>query len=307
MIAQRLHGIIPPVCTPLTKDLNIDLKHLEKLIVHLIEGGVHGLFLLGTTGEGAALTIEQKKQVIKHSVQFAKNRLPVLVNVTDTVPKVSIAISQFAKEAGADAIVLAPPYYFPSTEQDLLDYFEYLIPQLALPLVLYNIPSHTKSSITLEMAVRLAKIPQVIGIKESSGDMTLFHNLIQHINAPNYSFLVGPEILLGECLLAGGHGGVPGGANIYPRLFSNLYEAAQQEDLELIQLYQSVIRTLYQKVYTFGSYGTGFIKGTKAILAIKGICQPYMIPPSKHYGEEALEQMQGVIENLEEAFPFLKL
>jgi 2-dehydro-3-deoxy-D-pentonate aldolase len=143
-----IHGIIPPVATPLLNDNKIDEQGLERLINHLLDGGVHGLFLLGTTGEGTSLSYELRTSFVKKVCRLVNKRVPVLAGITDTVFENSLRMASEYKEAGADMLVVAPPYYNPLSQSEMQHYLDDLAPRLPLPFLLYNIPSHTKIHLT---------------------------------------------------------------------------------------------------------------------------------------------------------------
>src|SRR6185295_6273372 len=141
---RALRGIIPPLPTPLHSRDALDVAGLERLIEHLHAGGVAGLFILGTTGEAPSLSYRLRRELIERTCKQVAGRVPVLVGITDTAFVEAVQLSQFASEAGAKALVLAPPYYFPNSQPELLEYVQHLAPDLPLPLFLYNMPTHTK-------------------------------------------------------------------------------------------------------------------------------------------------------------------
>ncbi|MDI9604321.1 MAG: dihydrodipicolinate synthase family protein, partial [Bacteroidota bacterium] len=126
-----LHGIVPPLVTPLLDNDTLDLDGLERLIEHVIAGGVHGIFILGTTGEAQSLGFSLREEMIKQTSKILKGRLPLLVGISDTSLADSIRLSYSAAEYGADAVVSAPPYYFAAAQPELIDFYEALIPQTA--------------------------------------------------------------------------------------------------------------------------------------------------------------------------------
>ena len=135
---KPLSGIIPPLVTPLKDNETLDIESLERLIEHLIAGGVHGLFILGTTGEEQSLSYDVRKQMIKESCRINKGRLPLLACITDTSIVESIKLAKVAADCGADGVVSAPPYYFATGQPELAQFYEELVPQLPLPVFLYN-------------------------------------------------------------------------------------------------------------------------------------------------------------------------
>ena len=265
--------------TPLKNAFELDMPGLEKLIEHILAGGVHGLFLLGTTGEGPSLSYKLKYEMVKKSCKVIAGRVPVLVGITDTSFAESIRLAEHAAACGADAVVLAPPYYFPAGQMELLEYFGHLAPKLPLPLFLYNMPAMTKITIDVGTLRKASEIDNIVGFKDSGGSMTKYHEYIRAMrHKPDFSMLIGPEELLGEAVLFGGHGGVTGGANIFPRLFVDMYEAAVDGDLNRIKKLQEKIFSL-RKLYSCGQYPSSSIKGIKCALNCMEICSDFMAEP----------------------------
>jgi len=282
-----LRGIIPPVITPLLDDNTLDVKGLENLVEHLISGGVHGLFILGTTGEAPSLSYKLRKEFIKKTCELTNKRIPVMVGITDTSFEASLEIAEYSKEVGADAVVVAPPFYLPISQEELIVYFQNLIPRSPLPLLLYNMPSHTK----LHMEIETVKIGQqlgAIGIKDSSGDMFYQTNLVDAFrDIPEFAIITGTELFLPETILQGGHGAIAGGANIYPRLFVDIYEASLARDFEKIDELRKINIQLYNTIYAVTGNSSRYIRGIKCVLKTMGICNDYAaLPLSKYDGEE---------------------
>ncbi|MDB6039929.1 MAG: Dihydrodipicolinate synthetase [Verrucomicrobiales bacterium] len=266
-------GIIPPMITPLTARDTLDIAGLERLIEHILNGGVHGIFLLGTTGEGPSLSYRLRRELIEQACRSIKGRVPVLVGITDSSAIESLAISKCAAENGADALVLATPYYYPMTQPELLGYLQRLVPQLPLPVMLYNMPSHTKLAFDVDIVREAMKIPGIIGLKDSSGNMGYFHQLM-HLaeSCPEFSLMVGPEQLLAEATLLGGHGGVCGGANLRPRLYVDLYNAAMARDFKAVTNLHRQVMEFTSRFYSIGGPTFGVISGLKCALSLLGIC-----------------------------------
>ncbi|HEX8202868.1 MAG TPA: dihydrodipicolinate synthase family protein, partial [Isosphaeraceae bacterium] len=167
--AGPLRGIIPPMVTPLRDRDRLDLPGLERLIEHILRGGVHGLFLLGTTGEAPGLSHRLRCELVERTCEQVGDRVPVLVGITDTAFVESIEMAEHAADAGAHAAVLAAPYYFPAGQPELAEYIEQIAGEVPLPIFLYNMPSHTKLSFEPETIARALELPNVVGLKDSSG------------------------------------------------------------------------------------------------------------------------------------------
>lgn len=296
-MSQTYRGIIPPLVTPLSDRECLDVHGFGALIEHVLAGGVHGIFVLGTTGEGPSLSHQLQREVVTKACEFVGGRIPVLVGITDPSFFESISLASHAAEAGASAVVLAPPYYFPAGQEELLEYLEELIPALPLPVMLYNMPAMTKLSYSPETIAQLASWPQVAGLKDSSGDINYFstvRKLTQDVD--DFAMLVGPEHLLDEVVRLGGDGGVCGGANVRPRLYVDLFEAAEKgSDTE--SLCEEVISL--GRIYNVGDNpASSIVKGIKCALSLMNVCSPVMAAPFKEFGPDDVEKVRQLLDEI---------
>lgn len=295
-----LKGIVPPLATPLVDDHTLDLVALEKIVARMLEAGVHGLFVLGTTGECTSLSYELRRQLISAVCTLVSGRVPVLVGITDTAPDESVDLTDYSKQAGAAAVVAAPPYYFGLSQPELVTYFERLADRLSLPLFLYNMPSHTKTMISVDTVVQLAKHPNVVGFKDSSANAVYLHALIYAFrNQPEFSIFVGPEEMMASSVLMGAHGGVSGGANMFPKLYVDLYHAAKSNDLETTLRLQAKVMEVSEKVYALGTYGSSYLKGLKGAMSLLGLCQNVLAAPHTAFGTAEMERLKAHLESIE--------
>lgn len=298
-MSLHLKGIIPPIITPLTADSKLDENGLERLIEHLISGGVHGIFLLGSNGEAPSLTYALRKEMVTKACEYIDHRVPVLVGITDSSFEGSIEIAKHAKIAGADAVVIAPPYYFPISQNEMIDYLESLIPEVPLPFMMYNMPSCTKLQLSLE-TVNRAKELGAIGIKDSSGDMDYLHSLIEEFkDTPEFSIIVGTESFLPETIKRGGHGAVAGGANFYPKLFVDMYNASVAHNLDAIAKLDEKVKYIYDTIYSVGKYESRITKGIKCALSVMGICNDDMALPLRKFETREREEIKKHIEQFD--------
>ena len=277
----------------------MDVEGLERLIEHVVAGGVHGIFILGTTGEAQSLSFDLRAEMIQQSARILKNRLPLLVGISDTSIVDSIRLSKIAAEAGADALVSAPPYYFATGQPELAEFYESLIPQLDLPIYLYNMPSHTKVSFAPSTIKRIAENPKVIGFKDSSANGTYFQQVMYEMrDRKDFSIFVGPEEMMAEVVLMGAQGGVNGGANMFPKLYVALYNAAAAQNLPEVKRLHAIVMQISATIYSVGSYGSSYLKGVKCGLSVLGICSDYLAAPFNKFDEEHKERIRLAIENL---------
>lgn len=297
--SMALRGVVPPLITPLTDAMTLDVAGLERLIEHVLAGGVHGLFLLGTTGEGPSLSVKLKHELVEHACQIIAGRVPVLVGISDAAFAESIALASFSADCGANAVVLAPPYYFPAGQPELVEYLEALVPRLPLPLFLYNMPTMTKVTIEVDTLRRAAELDGVVGFKDSGGNMVKFHEYLEAMrDRPDFPILMGPEELLAEAVLFGAAGGVSGGANIAPRLFVDTYNAAAAGDMAKVRALQARIFR-HRRLYGCGRYTSGMIKGVKTALNLLGICSDVMAQPFHAFREPERERIDILLRELD--------
>jgi 4-hydroxy-tetrahydrodipicolinate synthase len=280
VIPEPLTGIIPPMITPMRGRDELDVPGLERLIEHVLDGGVSGLFVLGTTGEGPSLGYRLRRELVERTCRQVRGRVPVLVGITDTAFVESLALARFAADAGADALVAAPPYYLPGGQPELREYLRHLVRELPLPLFLYNMPSLAKVSFEIETVRYAMDDSRIAGLKDSSGDMTYFRDVAALLaQRPDWSLLVGPEERLLEALEAGGHGGVNGGANLFPALYVGVYEACRAGDMARARRLQAQVMRVSESLYRIGRHSSAVIKGIKCALACLGICDDFMAEP----------------------------
>lgn len=299
-MSEAFRGIIPPMITPLIDRDTLDLPGLERLVHRMLEGGVDGIFVLGTTGEAPSLNHRLRRQLVEQVTQQVAGRVPVLVGITDTSLVESAQLAREVAEIGADAVVTSAPFYFPAGQPELREYLEELLPELPLPLMLYNMPALTKTSFSREVVAWAMQQERIVGLKDSSGDLVYFRKM-QHLaerERPDWSLLVGPEELLAETVLLGGHGGVCGGANLHPRLYVDLYDSALSGDLDRARELSRSVMNLSESIYTVGQHGSAIIKGIKCSLSILGVCDDFMAAPFHRFHEEERAIIAGRLEDL---------
>ncbi len=286
LLPRPIRGIIPPMITPLLDAATLDREGLARLIEHIVAGGVHGLFVLGTTGEGPSLPYALRRDLVAEACALVRRRVPVLVGITDTAYGELSAMARHAAEAGASAVVVAPPPYFTATQSELLGYLRRVAGASPLPVLLYNMPSHTKVFIEADTVRRAADFPNVIGLKDSSGNLTHFHHVqLLLADRPDFTLLVGPEEQLAASVLLGGHGGVNGGANLMPELYVSLFNAARAGDLPRVRELHRRVMELSTQLYSVGRSGASVLQGLKCALALRGICHDAMAEPFVRFGD----------------------
>jgi 4-hydroxy-tetrahydrodipicolinate synthase len=304
-----LTGIVPPMVTPLRGRDELDVAGLEKLLEHILAGGVSGLFILGTTGEGPGLSYCLRRELIERVCKQVKQRVPILVGITDTAFAESVNVARVAAEFGADAVVAAPPYYLPEAQPELQEYLDHLVAELPLPLYLYNMPALTKVYLELETVRRTLDEPRIIGLKDSSGDLNYFQAAAELVKQrrPDWPVLIGPEEKLFDALQLGGHGGVSGGANLFPKLYVKLCKAHRAGDLARAQELQNQIHRVSDSFYRIGKYSSSIIKGIKCALNCLGVCDDFMAEPFHRFRAGERELVKARLAEIESEMAKLNL
>ncbi len=301
MNEKLIRGIVPPLVTPLLGRDRLDVEGLERLIAHVLAGGAHGLFMMGTTGEGPSLSPRLRREVVQHSCRLADGRVPVIVGISDNDLEVSLELARFCSEQGAAAVVIALPSYFPLSQDEVVTYIGDVLANLPLPLLLYNMPAMTKIHVSMAAMRRLTEHENLIGIKDTSGDMHHFLHLLSlaQRERPDWSVMMGSETLLPEAIAAGGDGGVCGGANVAPALFVKWYEAARDNDGERVRQLRAQVLALGESLYALDASPMAGVKGIKCALHALDICQSTMAPPLRGFGDAERAQLRDALAALE--------
>lgn len=277
--------------TPLCGRDKLDVAGLERLVEHILAGGVSGLFILGTTGEGPSLSYRLRRELVERVCRQVSGRVPVLVGITDTAFTESVELARHSAENGAAAVVAAPPYYLPESQVELLEYLGHLVAELPLPLYIYNMPSLTKVHMEPETVRRAMDHPGIVGFKDSSGDLDYFKTVadLAREHRPDWPLFIGPEEKLLPALQRGGHGGVSGGANLFPKLYTALHAAYQAGDEARAAELQQQIQRVSDSFYRIGKYASSIIKGIKCTLSHLAVCDDFMAEPFHRFRTEERE------------------
>jgi 4-hydroxy-tetrahydrodipicolinate synthase len=291
-----LRGVVPPLVTPLRDRDRLDVGGLERLVEHVLAGGASGLFVLGTTGEGPGLSRRLRRELVRRACRAVGTRVPVLVGVTDTSFVESVRLGRAAADAGASALVLTAPCYYPAGQAELAGTVERAVGELPLPVFLYNIPSHAKTAFEPATVRRLMDLPGVVGLKDSSGDAAYFAEIARLLpRRPGWSLLAGQETVIPEAVRAGAHGAVPSGANLEPRLFVDLFEASPDGPTSALQA--RVLR-LHETVFAVGRHRSSLLKGLKCALSLLGICDDVLAEPFERFRAPERGRVRRHLEDL---------
>ncbi len=234
-------GPMTAIVTPF-KNNKIDEEALRELVNFQIENGIMGIIPCGTTGESATLSYEEHKRVIKIVIEEVNKRVPVIAGTGSNNTTEAIELTQSAKEIGADAALLITPYYNKPTQEGLYEHYKKIAETVNLPLIMYNVPGRTAVNMLPETVAKLAKIPNIMGIKDATGSLNTLSEMIMLTEGEEFYFLSGDDFIYYPFLCVGGHGVISVVANIAPKLMREVYEAVKNNDLEKG-------KKLHQKVY----------------------------------------------------------
>lgn len=241
---MNLAGVTVPLVTPVTSDGSPDLEDLGRLLNHVIDQGVHGIFLFGSMGLYSHFTVEEKKRVIRRTVGIVKGRIPVLVGTADPDIRQSVLLANVAYDEGADAIVVMHLNNLPLRRDSYkLDYYRFIIEKSRLPYLLCLNKQVSDSILSLDLIEQLMGCGQLAGIKDSSGSVKLARNLLALCRAKGVSLLQGEIQLAGLSLTMGYDGLVPGTASIFPKMFVDLFDlVARSASIDRLEYRESLER-----------------------------------------------------------------
>lgn len=288
---QALRGVIPPMITPLHPDGTLDEASFLRQAQHCLDAGCTGLFIAGSTGEGPWLTGAQRRRAIELAVETGT---VVLAGVMMPGTAMTVEAALDAESAGADAIVVSPPYYFRADEDMIVRHVEAVAAEVAGPIVLYNIPPTTHNPMTAAAVARLAADPAVIGIKDSSGDMDLFKAHLDLRAMQSFRVLQGSESVMADSLRSGADGLVPGLANVAPHLFVRLVAAVRAGDEPTVRNLEAQIadlRGIYSLAPTYAA--------AKAACSVLGTCDRTPVAPLAPATDDQVAAIAGLLRGLD--------
>lgn len=224
-----IEGVLPALITPFTKDNEIDRGGLRQNIEFLVENGVSGVVPCGTTGEAATLSIQEHEKVIEYAVEFST--VPVVAGTGSNNTTEALELTKFAQDAGADAALLITPYYNKPNDRGMLAHFKTIADAVDIPIILYNVPSRTGINLKPELVAELAKISNIVGVKEASGSLDQITKILELTKGEDFVVLSGDDGLTLPIMALGGVGVISVVANVAPKLVVSMVEAFQRGDM----------------------------------------------------------------------------
>jgi 4-hydroxy-tetrahydrodipicolinate synthase len=291
-------GAVVPLVTPATVDGGLDLAAIDRLIESQVAAGVEGLLLMGTTGEGPCVPRALRGPFIQRAAQTARKRLLIYANVVENSLADAKAGIETYVAAGADALAVMSPFYFPSRPAELAAWFKALLDAAPAPVVIYNIPQTTHVSIPLDVVGALVGHPRLAGIKDSENDPKRHEELLKRFGGrQDFSIFIGVGPLMVSGLKAGADGIVPSVGNLIPKDCQLQVEAARSghwAEVEASAVRQSEVTAVYQRGRTLGQS----LAALKGMLHHLGICSPHMFSPLLAMTPAELDGLRGDLAKL---------
>lgn len=287
---RALSGVVPPMISPLTEDGAVDVPAVGRVVEHILAGGCSGIFVVGGCGEGSWLSTVQRGAMIRATVEAAAGRAPVLAGLMLPATAPALDAAEQAVDAGADALVVGSPYYFSAGAAGQLRHVQAVLAATNLPVLLYDIPQCTHSVLAVDAVQTLAEEPRVLGIKDSSGDLGYFQQLLAiKTRRPDFRVLQGNELVMAASLLLGCDGLIPGYSNIAPRVYVAMRQAAAAGDVGACRAAQTTLADLNEIGLQAG------IPAIKAACALLGLCQATPAAPFAPPSDAERQAIEGVL------------
>jgi 4-hydroxy-tetrahydrodipicolinate synthase len=247
-INHPLTGSMVALITPMLENGTVDFPSLKKLVEFHIASGTRAIVSMGTTGESATLNQDEHIEVIKKTIEFAKGRIPIIAGTGANSTSEAITLTHAAKAQGADACLLVTPYYNKPTQEGLYQHYKAIAEAVDIEQILYNVPGRTAVSLSIETTVRLSKIPNIIGIKDATGDARIAQDLREQC-PKDFLLYSGDDATAIDFILKGGHGGISVTANIAPKELAFAYEMALCGDETLAHTANNSLQNLHASLF----------------------------------------------------------
>ncbi|WP_159520396.1 4-hydroxy-tetrahydrodipicolinate synthase [Sunxiuqinia indica] len=291
---EDIKGVIPPIITPVDNNENVDIVGLKRVIDHVINGGVHGVFALGSNGEFYALDHQNQEKALQATVEHVNGRVPVYSGAGAITTKECVALAKMAERSGADALTVLTPMFINPSETEMYQHFKTIAESTNLPVLLYNNPGKTTNNISVSLLKKLAAIDNIVGIKNTSLD---FSQTVQYLHATadnkNFKVLAGTDFYIYSTLTYGGVGCVAGTANVAPALVVDIYDKFLAGDHDGAREAQFKLMPL-RAAYSYGSFPVVM----KDCLNLMGLNVGHPVKPIDHCTEERMEALKKVLRDL---------
>jgi 4-hydroxy-tetrahydrodipicolinate synthase len=292
MLDRPPFGIIPAMVTPLTAEGEINERALRRLTGHLIEGGSHAVFAIGSQGEFWAFSPEEKQRIWEIVVEETRRRVPVYAGTAAVTTREAIHLTRLAQEAGADAVSVLTPYFISPNEGQLFDHYRAIAESTSMPVLLYSNPARTGVKLSPGLVARLAEVPNIVGIKDSSGDLELGAEYVR-VAPASFSVLMGRDTLIYAGLLYGAKGAIAATANVKPALVASIYDKFIAGDLDGAREAQQALAPL-RLAFAWGTFPV-VIKEALDLMGMEG--GPARAPVGP-LAPDQRERLKGVLKDM---------
>ncbi|MBY0242277.1 MAG: 4-hydroxy-tetrahydrodipicolinate synthase [Burkholderiaceae bacterium] len=243
-----IKGSIVAIVTPMNPDGSLDYPGLNKLVDWHIAEGTDAIVIAGTTGESATVSVEEHCALIKATVEYAKGRIPIIAGAGGNSTAEAIKLTQYAKEAGVDATLQVVPYYNRPTQEGMYQHFKAIAEAVDLPVILYNVPGRTVADMSNDTILRLAAIPNIIGVKDATGNIGRGLDLLR-LAPKSFAVYSGDDATAIALMLAGGKGNISVTANVAPKIMHEMCKAAMEGDIAKALELNNKVFSLHQKLF----------------------------------------------------------
>ena len=303
MAEPKFRGIFPPILTPLKPDETVDRASMKRLVDYLIENGVHGIWATGTTGEFACIAPKERLAAMEAIVEAVNGRVPIIANIGDGSTGLSVQRGLDIKHLKVDAVASTPPYYYPDSQDELLEHFRYIRSQIDRPLFIYNIPQTVKVTVNPATIVQLAKEGTAVGIKDSSGagELLAEMNILLDLAKVKFARFLGTWARISSIRGVGVEGAIPSGANLFAKFAVKSYEAGEAGNVVEARKWDDLMikATRVTALGKGGCPNAGTIAGLKAALKIMGILDHDTVSrPLRPYTEDEKAKIPALLKEV---------
>lgn len=288
-----IRGVVPPIVTPVDEEERVDEAGLRRVVDYVINGGVHGILAMGSNGEFFGLDLEEQQRALTIILDQTKGRVPVYMGIGSITTREGVKIARMAEELGAQAITILPPMFLTPNEDELFQHIKAIAETTKLPVLLYNNPDKVKNNISVNLLMRLIEIPNIVGMKDSSGDMTLTAEYIRHTRDKDFKIFAGRDVMILGSMVYGAVGAVASTANIVPELVVEIYEKFVAGDIEGSREAQFKLNP-FRMAFNLASFPVA----TKDACNLIGLNVGKSILPNTRSSDAVLAKMKAILTDL---------
>ncbi|MDO4160112.1 MAG: dihydrodipicolinate synthase family protein [Prevotellaceae bacterium] len=289
---NKYHGVVVPMVTPITKENDIDVAAVERIIENFAQNNVSAL-IMGTTGEGNSVSVEQGAKMIEAAAKTAKGRITIYAGLAGNCVSEQYAAAKKFIEAGADVIAATLPCYYALTPEQMYDYYKNLADFLTIPLMLYNITITTHMSIPMDVIEKLSHHPNIVGLKDSENNIPRMEEALKlFADREDFAYFCGCAANSAKALSLGADGIVPSVGNFLPKMYNDLFVAGINGDMETCQKLQEETIEI-GKINTTGLTLGQSLAGLKVIMKLYGLCETYMLAPLTELDADTVKKIEN--------------